>query len=62
MHDDALANPTHISHHSPHRPAAESIDTRRNLNRSPTTNDSLHIGHARTDDTQNAPPHRFNFW
>jgi hypothetical protein len=61
MHDNPLANPPDVCHQATHRTPTKPIDARRNLNRPPPAGNPLDISHPRTNDAQDAPPHRFDF-
>ena len=61
MHDDPLADAADVANHAADRAAAKPIDPRRDRNRPPPAGNALDILDARTDDAQNAAPHRFDF-
>jgi hypothetical protein len=62
MHDHALADPTHITHNTPHRPTPKPIHPRRHRNWPPPTWHALEFLNARTNDPQDPTPHRFDSW
>jgi hypothetical protein len=61
MHDNPLTNSTNVCNKTTHRTPTKPINPRRNLNWPPPTSNPLDIRHARTNNAQDAPPHRFDF-
>ena len=53
---------TDIGNKAAHRTSTKPVNPGLNFNWPSPTSNPFHIHHARTNDAQNAPTHRFDFW